>query len=65
MVAAQIQKLAEQSSESAKQIEAIILSLIEDSDKTVLTMNEVKDIYKVLPLRYVWKPPGLPAMPNG
>ena len=44
VVAAQIQKLAEQSNESAKQIERIILSLIEDSDKSVETMNEVKDI---------------------
>ena len=44
VVAAQIQKLAEQSNESAKQIESIILSLIADSDKSVLTMNEVKEI---------------------
>ena len=44
VVAAQIQKLAEQSNESAKQIESIILSLIADSDKAVLTMNEVKEI---------------------
>lgn len=44
VVAAQIQKLAEQSNESAKQIERIILSLIEDSDKSVTTMNEVKEI---------------------
>lgn len=44
VVAGQIQKLAEQSNESAKQIETIILSLIEDSDKAVETMNEVKEI---------------------
>ncbi|MCH5257791.1 MAG: cache domain-containing protein [Lachnospiraceae bacterium] len=44
VVAAQIQKLAEQSNESAKQIESIILSLIADSDKAVVTMNEVKEI---------------------
>ena len=44
VVAGQIQKLAEQSNESAKQIETIILSLIEDSNKAVETMNEVKDI---------------------
>lgn len=44
VVAAQIQKLAEQSNESARQIERIILSLIEDSDKSVITMNEVKEI---------------------
>lgn len=44
VVAAQIQKLAEQSNESARQIERIILSLIEDSDKSVVTMNEVKEM---------------------
>ncbi len=44
VVAAQIQKLAEQSNESARQIERIILSLIEDSNKSVLTMNEVKEM---------------------
>ena len=44
VVAAQIQKLAEQSNESAKQIERITLSLIEDSNKAVSTMSEVKDI---------------------
>lgn len=44
VVAAQIQKLAEQSNESAMQIERIILSLIEDSDKSVATMNEVKEM---------------------
>lgn len=44
VVAAQIQKLAEQSNESARQIERIILSLIDDSDKSVITMNEVKEM---------------------
>ena len=44
VVAAQIQKLAEQSNESAKQIEEIISQLIEDSDKSVETMNVVRDI---------------------
>lgn len=44
VVASQIQKLAEQSNESARQIEAIITSLLEDSDKSVMTMNEVKDV---------------------
>lgn len=44
VVAAQIQKLAEQSNESARQIERIILSLIEDSNKSVITMNEVKEM---------------------
>ena len=44
VVAAQIQKLAEQSNESANQIERITLSLIEDSNKAVATMSEVKEI---------------------
>ena len=47
VVAGQIQKLAEQSNESARQIEGIILSLIEDSDKAVATMNEVKEIMEL------------------
>lgn len=44
VVAGQIQKLAEQSNESARQIEGIINSLIEDSQKSVATMDEVKEI---------------------
>lgn len=44
VVAGQIQKLAEQSNESARQIEGIINSLIEDSQKSVATMDEVKKI---------------------
>lgn len=44
VVAGQIQKLAEQSNESARQIEGIIDSLIEDSQKSVETMDEVKEI---------------------
>lgn len=44
VVASQIQKLAEQSNESARQIENIIDSLISDSEKAVETMGEVKDI---------------------
>lgn len=44
VVAGQIQKLAEQSNDSAKQIEEIILSLLADSDKAVSTMEEVKVI---------------------
>ena len=44
MVASQIQKLAEQSNESARQIETIIDSLISDSEKAVSTMDEVKEI---------------------
>ena len=44
VVAGQIQKLAEQSNESAKQIEEIIMSLLADSDKAVSTMEEVKVI---------------------
>lgn len=42
VVAAQIQKLAEQSNESARQIEEIINILIEESQKSVETMEEVK-----------------------
>lgn len=44
VVASQIQKLAEQSNESARQIENIIDSLIEDSQKSVATMEDVKKI---------------------
>ncbi len=44
VVASQIQKLAEQSNESARQIENIIDSLIEDSQKSVATMEGVKKI---------------------
>ena len=44
VVASQIQKLAEQSDESAKQIESIVNSLIRDSEKAVETMDVVRDI---------------------
>lgn len=44
VVAAQIQKLAEQSNDSARQIEEIINLLIQDSTKSVTTMNEVRAI---------------------
>ncbi len=44
VVASQIQKLAEQSNESARQIEGIVGVLISDSEKAVTTMNEVNDI---------------------
>lgn len=44
VVASQIQKLAEQSNDSARQIENIIDSLIEDSQKSVATMEDVKRI---------------------
>lgn len=44
VVASQIQKLAEQSNESARQIEQIIDSLISDSEKAVATMGEVRKI---------------------
>ena len=44
VVAGQIQKLAEQSNESARQIEEIINSLLEDSSKAVETMESVKEI---------------------
>lgn len=42
VVASQIQKLAEQSNESARKIEEIINELISDSNKAVATMDEVK-----------------------
>lgn len=44
VVAGQIQKLAEESNESASQIEEIIAHLIEDSEKAVQTMDEVKEV---------------------
>ena len=44
VVASQIQKLADQSNQSAQQIDEIISSLIADSDKSVENMNMVKDI---------------------
>ncbi len=44
VVASQIQKLAEQSNESARQIEQIITLLLGDSEKAVETMEEVKEI---------------------
>lgn len=44
VVASQIQKLADQSNESANQIDQIIHALIEDSEKAVKTMDKVKTI---------------------
>lgn len=44
VVASQIQKLAEQSNESARQIDGIINSLISDSEKSVETMEDVKEV---------------------
>ena len=44
VVAEQIQKLAEESNESAKQIGQIIALLMTDSEKAVRTMSEVKQI---------------------
>lgn len=44
VVASQIQKLAEQSNESANHIEKIIELLINDSEKTVETMKEVNEV---------------------
>lgn len=44
VVANQIQKLAEQSNESAQKIADIIDNLVEDSEKTVTVMNEVQQI---------------------
>ncbi len=47
VVASQIQKLAEQSNDSARQIGEIITLLISDSGKAVDTMNEVMEIMEV------------------
>ncbi len=44
VVASEIQKLAEQSSESARRIEEIINVLLLDSEKAVTTMRQVQDI---------------------
>lgn len=44
VVASQIQKLADQSNDSAQQIDDIIYTLLEDSQKAVQTMEEVKEI---------------------
>ena len=44
VVASQIQKLAEQSNESASQIDSIIHDLLEDSQKAVETMESVREI---------------------
>lgn len=44
VVASQIQKLAEQSNESAREIEEIIDSLIRDSEEAVETMDSVREI---------------------
>ncbi len=44
VVASQIQNLAEQSNDSAKLIDSIIVTLIEDSNKAVETMLKMKDI---------------------
>lgn len=44
VVAGQIQKLAEQSNESARKIEEIISLLLADSQKAVDTMDEVKQV---------------------
>ena len=44
VVATQIQKLAEQSDQSAKQIEEIVNVLIAESEKSVATMEDVKSV---------------------
>ncbi len=44
VVASQIQKLADQSSSSAKQIEEIVDKLIEDSNLSVTTMQQLREI---------------------
>ena len=47
VVASQIQKLAEQTNDSAQNIEGIIANLLIDSNKTVEIMSEVKEIVSV------------------
>lgn len=47
VVASEIQKLAEQSNASARQIEEIVTSLLEKTGNTVTVMEEVKDIMAV------------------
>ena len=47
VVASQIQKLAEQSDSSARQIDDIIRALLDDSQKAVETMNQVKEIMQL------------------
>lgn len=44
VVATQIQKLSEQTNSSAKQIEEIVAALIENSNRAVGTMDQVKEI---------------------
>lgn len=44
VVATQIQKLSEQTNSSAKQIEEIVAALIENSNRAVSTMDQVKEI---------------------
>lgn len=44
VVASQIQKLAEQSNDSARMIDSIIVTLIEDSNNAVETMHRMKEI---------------------
>ena len=46
VVAAQIQKLAEQSNRSAKEIGNIVTALIHDSERAVMTMDEVQGVMK-------------------
>ena len=47
VVADQIKKLAEQSSKSVNQIEEIIRILIENSDKAVVTMGDIKSVVEL------------------
>lgn len=47
VVASQIQKLAEQSNDSAQEIDAITSELIQDSSKAVETMQEVQEIMEL------------------
>ena len=47
VVASEIQKLAEQSNQSAAEISVIIRDLISDSEKSVATMNEIREVIEL------------------
>ena len=66
VVASQIQKLADQSNESANQIDQIIHALIEDSEKAVKTMDEVKTIMNLQSenVHKTGQPPGASVPPG-
>lgn len=45
VVATEIQQLADQSADSAKQIDEVVKALLEDSDRSVATMDELSHIF--------------------